>query len=121
MKLWLIVGIVVIAALLLGFLIGIILPENGPNCTFIACSCNGVSGERPCNGCFSDDIIFAIGVFNAIHHCTMSEIITCENNTQISSRIDVENKTCTTDWYILGFNLRYLSANPEQTDSKDIG
>lgn len=106
MKLELIIGITIVSAIILGFVIGIFLPENNEGCTKMGCSCEGVSGERPCNSCSFSDHIFTTGILNVVQQCRASEIIICENNAQVDSRIDLANKTCRTDWYIFGFNLR---------------
>ena len=113
MKLRLIIGIIIVSAIVFGFIIGAV-PEINWGCTQMACPCEGVSGERPCNSCFSSDHIFTTGIVNVVQQCGASEIIICENNTQVDTRIDLENKRCRIDWYIFGFNLRYLGTNPEE-------
>lgn len=119
MKLGLILGIIVISVIILGFAIGIVLPESSLGCTEIGCPCEGVSGERPCNSCSYSDHIFTTGVLNIVNQCRASELIICENNVRLDSRIDLENKECTANWYILGFNLRYLGTEPEKTVSNN--
>jgi len=120
MKLGLITGIVIVSVVVFGFVIGTILLETNEGCTEIGCSCEGVSGERSCNSCSFSDPIFSIGLLNVIQQCRAPEIIVCENNVQVDTRIDLENRRCRTDWYIFGFNLRYLGTNPEESVSKEI-
>jgi hypothetical protein len=120
MKTELIIGIIV-SVIVLGFLIGVILPETDVGCTEMGCPCENVSGERPCNSCSFSDQIFTTGVLNVIQQCGASEIIRCENNTQTNARIDLQNRKCRTDWYIFGFNLRYLGTNPEEPVSSVTG
>jgi len=114
MKLGLISGIIIVSVIVLGFVIGAVLPETNADCTLMGCPCEDVSGERPCNSCSFSDPMFITGVLNVIQQCRASEIIRCENNTQVGSRIDMENKRCRADWYIFGFNLRYLCTSPEK-------
>ena len=85
----------------------------------MGCPCEGVSGERPCNSCSFSDHIFTTGILNVVQQCRASEIIICENDAQVDSRIDLANKKCRTDWYILVFNLRYLSTNPDEDASSN--
>ena len=101
----LIIGIIIISVVVLGFIIGTILPETDPGCTVMGCPCEGVSGERPCNSCSFSDHIFMTGILNVVQQCRTLEIITCENDVQVDSRIDLENKECRIDWYIFGFKL----------------
>ena len=89
----------------LGLIIGAVLPETNEGCTEMGCPCEGVSGERPCNSCSFSDQIFTTGILNIAQQCRALEIITCENDAQVDSRIDLENKECRTNWYIFGFNL----------------
>lgn len=119
MGLGLIIGIIV-SVIVLGSIIGTVLPETNEGCTEMGCPCEGVSGERPCNSCYFSDPIFTTGIVNVIQQCRASEIIKCENNTQVSSRIDLKNKICRDDWYIFEFNLRYLGTNPEEPVSVKI-
>lgn len=114
MKLGLIIGAVIVSVIVLGFVIGAALPETNEGCTMMGCPCEDVSGERPCNSCSFSDHIFTTGILNVVQQCKASEIIICENNVQVDTRIDLENKRCKTDWYIFGFNLRYLGTNPEE-------
>ena len=120
MQLKKIIGIIIII-IAIGWIIGLFLNENNQGCTELGCPCRGVTGERSCNTCFSSNTIFATGILNVVKQCRSSEIITCENNVQIDSRIDSENKNCRTDWYIFGFNLGYLFTDPEKTVTSDIG
>ena len=117
MKLELIIGIIIVSVIVLGFVIGAIIPETNEGCTEIGCRCEGVSGERSCNSCSFSDHIFTTGILNVVQQCRASEIIICGNDAQVDSRIDLANKKCTTDWYVFGFNLRYLGTNPEKTVS----
>lgn len=121
MKLGLIIGIIIVSVIVLGFVIEAVLPETYEeytSCTLMGCLCKGVSGEMPCNSCSFSDRIFTTGILNVVQQCSASEIIICENDAQVDSRIDFENKKCRIDWYILGFNLRYIGTNP--TVSKNI-
>ena len=115
MKLGLIIGIIIVSVIVLGFVIGAVIPETNEGCTEIGCRCEGVSSERSCNSCSFSDHIFTTGILNVVQQCRASEIIICENNAQVDSRIDLATKKCTTDWYIFGINLRYLGTNPEKT------
>jgi len=117
MKLELIIGIIIVSVIVLGFVIGIVLPEINEGCTEIGCRCEGVSGERSCNSCSFSDHIFTTGIINVVQQCRVPEIIICENDAQVDSRIDLATKKCTNDWYVFGFNLRYLGTNPEKTVS----
>ena len=84
----------------LGFIIRLAIPKNY-GCTLIGCSCDGVSGEIPCNTCIGDNTIFIMGIFNVIQQCNAKEIIMCEDNVQINKRIDFENENCKTKFYFL--------------------
>lgn len=114
MRLGLVIGIIIVSVIVLGFAVGAVLPDISGGCTLMACPCEGVSGERPCNSCSFSDYIFATGILNIVRHCSASEIVICENDAQVDSRIDLENKKCRTDWYIFGFNFRYFGTNPEE-------
>ena len=121
MKHGFIIGIIIISVIVLGFVIGLILPGIlMTKCTEMGCPCEGVSGERLCNSCSYSDHIFTTGILNVVQQCWASEIITCENDAQVDSRIDFENKKCRTDWHILGFNLGDIRTNPRQGVSKNI-
>ncbi len=111
--------IIIISVFALGFIIGFVMPTNQA-CTKRGCPCENVSGERPCNSCSISNQVFTTGILNVIQQCGASEIVTCENNTQIDTRIDLENKQCTLDWYIFGFNLKYINSNPEEPVSNVI-
>ena len=89
----------------LGLIIGAVLPETNEGCTEMGCPCEGVSGERPCNSCSFSDHIFTTGILNIAQQCRAQEIIVCENDVQIDSRIDLENKECRIGWYVFGFKL----------------
>lgn len=121
MKLGLIILIIIVSVVVLGFVIGAILPRTEISCTLMACPCEGVSCERPCNSCYFSDNIFTTGIINVVQQCSASEIIICENGDQVDSRIDLENKKCTVDWYIFGSNLRlrYRNTNPEEIVSSN--
>jgi len=121
MRLKLIIGIVIFCAVILGFAIGAGIPDGAGGCTEMACPCEGVSGERPCNHCSTSDPIFMTGIVNVIQQCGATEMIQCENNIQVGSRIDKENGTCRTDWYVFGYNLRYLGTNPDEPVSTGRG
>lgn len=108
------IGIILLSFIVVGFAIGAIIPESNGGCTEMACPCEGVSGERPCNSCSLSDPIFMTGVVNVIQQCGASEIIQCENNVQVGSRIEKKDNSCRADWYVLGLNLRYLGTNPEK-------
>lgn len=112
--------IIIVSIVAIGFIVALIIPETNVGCTEMGCPCGGISGERPCNSCSISNHIFTTGLINVIQQCRASEIIMCENNVQVNSRIDLENKECETDWYIVGFNLKYLGNNPEETVSNKI-
>jgi len=110
---------IIVSVIVLGFVIGAVLPETNKRCTMMGCLCEGVSGESPCNSCSFSNHIFTTGILNVVQQCSASEIIICENDVQVNSRIDLANKMCRTDWYIFGFNLRYLGTNPEESVSSN--
>lgn len=74
-------------------------------CTEMGCPCQGVEGERKCNSCTSSECVFLTGVINIKEICRANEVITCENNTQVNSRIDWDNKDCSTKTTLFGFDL----------------
>ena len=111
--------LIIISVIAIGFIIRFIVPTNQA-CTERGCPCEGISGERPCNTCSISNHIFTTGLINVIQQCRASEIIMCENNSQVDTRIDLENKECTVGWYVFGFNLKYLGNNPEETVSNNI-
>jgi len=94
-----IVGIVIAAIIILGF-ISAALSAYESVCTKMGCPCAGVEGERPCNSCSILEPIFTLGIVNLVKVCPGSEIITCENGIEVDKRIDW--KDCEYRWYILG-------------------
>ena len=90
------------------------------DCTARGCPCwnmerrsseisfTNITGERPCNTCFSANTVFVSIAFNLVRHCEYKEIIICENGIEVGERYDGENKVCRYDPYILIFNLRYI-------------
>jgi hypothetical protein len=50
MKKLVLVVIIIFSIILIGFLIGLILPGFGGACTLMGCPCEQ-DGERPCNSC----------------------------------------------------------------------
>ncbi len=120
MKKWWIVGIVIIFIIILGFIIGLILPATNAGCTLMGCFCQGNDGEKPCNSCSFSDQVFTTGILNAVKKCSASEFIICENNKQVGTRIDLENKICRIDWILFGYNLKYLKNNPNEIVTNNV-
>lgn len=103
-----------------GFLVGAIFPKKDIACTMMWCPCEGVVGERICNTCFFSDYLFATGIINISRRCRASEIIVCENDKVVDSKIDMENKKCSIELSVFGFNLKNLWANPETAVSSKV-
>ena len=88
--------LIVIGIIILGFVIGAF--SHYSFCTTMACPCENVVGERPCNSCTDDNAIFVIGIVNVFKTCSSEEIIICENNTEVDSRIDWDEDSCKFEW-----------------------
>ncbi len=69
-----------------GFLLGAIVPEHALQ-TAMACSCDDVNGERPCNDVSMKDPLLLTGIFNVWQVRSGREIIVCENGQQTGRRI----------------------------------
>ena len=100
-----IIILIIIAIIVLGFIIGAVLPETeGGSCTLMACPCDGVSGERLCNSCSFPNHIFTTGILNVVQQCPAQEIITCENNQETGKRYDIGEDGCEYDWNFFGIS-----------------
>jgi len=98
--------IILFGIVLISFLIGAVIPNLGYGCTEMACPCQGVMGERPCNSCSSTNAFFISGIINVVKNCGGKEIIICENNQQTDMRIELDKSGCDYDLYILWFRLK---------------
>jgi len=92
-----IILISVAAIVILGFVLGLIKTSKGTACTLMGCPCEE-DGERPCNGCWSRDPVFVLGIFNVFKECSGKEMITCENGASVSTRYDLSD--CE---YVIGY------------------
>jgi hypothetical protein len=75
----------------------------------MACPCEGIVGERPCNTCLSSDRLFTTGLLNVTKQCEAREIMVCKNNAQPASRLDTANQKCQIKWNILGIDFKNVS------------
>ena len=97
---------IIIAILIVGFILGFVLPK-GRLCTELACLCvqnftEPFTGERPCNFCEQVDPIFFTGLINLVNSCDVREIIICQEGKQIGERFDID-KGCKIQLKFLSF------------------
>lgn len=99
-KVFLVAGALFLAFFLLGFITPFFIASGRTACTLMACSCEGVQGETPCNICYYEKPIFITGLLNVFQSCSGRELIFCSNGKQIGRKTDFSEGSCN---YRLGF------------------
>ncbi|MBI2499856.1 hypothetical protein HYV88_06440 [Candidatus Woesearchaeota archaeon] len=62
-------------------------------CTKMDLECQK-TGEYTVNECTSSKSIFGFWIINIAKQCPGKELVTCQDNTQISSRIEIDRDKC---------------------------
>ena len=102
---------IILGIIVIGFIIGLIIPARGMMCTEMACSCGNFLPEqpnppeeyreRPCNSCTSSNPIFILGVINVVKSCNGKEIIMCDGSDNIGTKYDIDEDSC-------GYKIKFL-------------
>jgi len=98
--------LILVFAVIIGFVAGAFLNKGITSCTEMGCLCEK-EGEIPCNSCSNEDLIFALGVVNVAKVCSAKEILICRNNEFVSRRYDVTGE-CSTQVHWFDFVLNYM-------------
>lgn len=93
MKIKYIIGLIVLIIIILGFAVASFLPKL-PFCTKMGCPCENLVSERPCNSCIVSNPIFTLGIVHISKTCSAQEVILCENNLDVGTRIDIDKDSC---------------------------
>ena len=99
---------IILGIIVIGFIIGLVIPARGMMCTEMACSCgllqeqpNIAYREIPCNSCALSDPIFILGVINVVKSCNGKEIIMCDGSDNIGTKYDIDEDSC-------GYKIKFL-------------